>query len=67
MICVNCDNEVTIENELGLCHECNENFIGGLVGYTGNEDDNIRKMVKKFDEVDNGKRYTLDEVLEAEG
>lgn len=37
MICVLCENEVAAENELGLCSDCNNNFISGLVGYRNAE------------------------------
>jgi hypothetical protein len=39
MICVNCDNEVTIENALGLCNDCDKNFIAGLHEYRGGNED----------------------------
>jgi hypothetical protein len=43
MICTLCENEVTTENELGLCSSCNNTFIAGLHEYKftigGNEDE----------------------------
>lgn len=63
MICVLCEKEVENENVLGLCQDCDKNFIAGL--HNG-EDEGIARMIRKFDKTDDGKRYTLDEVLGAE-